>query len=56
MITNIVVHPKGATHKDRIGYFCKKADLAGWMFWCPLVKVWGIECLRFDESFYKPIR
>jgi len=54
-IKSIVVHPKGATHKDHIGYFCKLA-VDGWMFWCPIVKVWGKECLKFDANFYKPLR
>lgn len=52
-IKSIVVHPKGATHKDTIGYFCKQSD-GGWMYWCSFAKGWYTEILC--SMAYTPLR
>ena len=43
-IKSIVVHPKGATHKDHIGYWLKQVD-GEWHFYCSHPKRWVVECL-----------
>lgn len=52
-IVSVVVHPKGATHKDHIGYFLKQT-VNGWMFWCFITKQWCKECLTDVQHF--PLR
>lgn len=43
-IKSIVVHPKGATHKDHINYWLKQVD-GEWHFYDPFTKRWVVECL-----------
>ena len=43
-IKSIVVHPKGATHKDHIDYWLKQVD-GEWHFYCPDLKRWVVECI-----------
>lgn len=43
-IKSIVVHPKGATHKDHLDYWLKQVD-GEWHFYCPVQKRWAVECL-----------
>lgn len=41
-IKSIVVHPKGATHKDHIDYWLKQVD-GEWYFYCTDLKRWVVE-------------
>ena len=43
-IKSIVVHPKGATHKDHINYWLKQVD-GEWYFYYQHQKRWFAECL-----------
>lgn len=43
-IKSIVVHPKGATHKDPINYWLKQVD-GEWYFYYPQQKRWVAGCL-----------
>ena len=50
MITNIVVHPKGATHFQKLfhTYFMKLVD-GVWFFWGPHAKCW-IQDLDLNDT------